>query len=285
MDEPPRKKVRLIAESRQSQTFSAADADLVFESSDGVIFKLHRANLTAHSHAFPGEHVKDDGEVVRLQEDAEVLELLLLHVYPDPAPSLDGESFGIISRLAEAAEKYQIVSAMEICRLHMKIHHKTNPTDVLRYACKHGYHSLADSCAPLTLDCNPSDMLSALGLVDYARWSLYRESWIQVRSYLHTCCITRANVNSRTPRHIERHTEACRSRVDIAWNEFARDANNTSIKPLLTKMGHVEELLQPIFASAVSCSSCRKWWDSVKADINRIVGEMPAFSDVSLSTA
>ena len=99
---------------------SAADADLTFESSDGVLFKLHRSNLSTHSHAFPGPHVRTNGETVRLEEDSEVLELLLLHVYPDPAPPLDDEDFRTVTRLADAAEKYQVASAMEICRLHMK---------------------------------------------------------------------------------------------------------------------------------------------------------------------
>ena len=99
---------------------SAADADLTFQSSDGVLFKLHRSNLITHSHAFPGHHIRSDGETVRLEEDSEVLELLLLHVYPDPAPSLDDEDFKTVMRLADAAEKYQVASAMEICRLHMK---------------------------------------------------------------------------------------------------------------------------------------------------------------------
>ena len=85
-----------------------------------MLFKVHRSNLCAHSPVFPGDEVTNDGEPVRLEESAEVLELLLQHIYTDPAPDLDNESFETIYALAEASEKYQVVLAMEICRLHLK---------------------------------------------------------------------------------------------------------------------------------------------------------------------
>ncbi|KZV63400.1 hypothetical protein PENSPDRAFT_211745 [Peniophora sp. CONT] len=163
--------VSIVQDTRVSEKFCASDADLTFESSDGVQFKVHRANLATHSHVFPGNEITNDGESVRLEETAQVLELLLLHIYPDPAPDLDKESFPTICALAEAAEKYQLALAMEICRLHLKNRHEENPSEVLKYACKHGYRSLADLCAKHTLDQSPQDMLLLLGAQDFAHQS------------------------------------------------------------------------------------------------------------------
>lgn len=94
---------------------------MTFESADGVLFRLHRANLSTHSSIFPdGAHIRSEEEVVKLEEDAEALELLFQHVYPEVVSTMDDISFKLLSRVVEAAEKYQITVAMEICRLHMK---------------------------------------------------------------------------------------------------------------------------------------------------------------------
>ncbi|KZV63401.1 hypothetical protein PENSPDRAFT_537416, partial [Peniophora sp. CONT] len=132
---------------------SCNDADVTFESADRILFQLHRANLSTHSSVFPnGPEIRSDGEVVKLEENSEVLELLFQHVYPVNVSAMDETPFDVLEKVAEAAEKYQISVAMEICRLHMKNHAAKNSLRVFKYACKHGYSALADQIAPKLLD-------------------------------------------------------------------------------------------------------------------------------------
>ncbi|KZV74943.1 hypothetical protein PENSPDRAFT_572392 [Peniophora sp. CONT] len=151
-------------------TVSASDADLTLESSDGVLFKVHRINFSVHSCIFPGPEVPVNDEVVKFLESSEVLELLLQFIYPNTSPDLEHLPFEILSDLAEASEKYHIFSAMEICRLHMKEHVKQHPLEILAYASKHGYNPLSDDAAPLTLDMELLKVLTALGPAHFARW-------------------------------------------------------------------------------------------------------------------
>lgn len=55
-----------------------------------------------------------------LSESSNILDLLFQHVYPQAHPQLDKVDFDVLADLAEAAEKYQVYSAMEVCRLLMK---------------------------------------------------------------------------------------------------------------------------------------------------------------------
>lgn len=95
---------------------------MAFESSDGVLFKIHRKNLDTHSEGFSspeGISISPDAVVV-LSETAEVLELLFQYMYPQRQPKISMVDFEILSDLAEAAEKYQVYSALDILGVHMK---------------------------------------------------------------------------------------------------------------------------------------------------------------------
>ena len=48
------------------------------------------------------------------------LELLFRFCYPDYRPDMEALEFGALALLAEAAEKYQVFSAMGICRICMR---------------------------------------------------------------------------------------------------------------------------------------------------------------------
>lgn len=99
---------------------SVNDADLTLQSSEKVLFKVHRVNLSTHSCIFPGSEIPVSDEIVPFPEKAKILELLLQHIYPDTTPDMDGLEFPVLLLLADAAEKYHIFNLMEICRLHMK---------------------------------------------------------------------------------------------------------------------------------------------------------------------
>ena len=59
-------------------------------------------------------------EITRLTETAMTLELLFQFCYPDYRPGVEALEFGALALLAEAAEKYQLFSAMNICKICMK---------------------------------------------------------------------------------------------------------------------------------------------------------------------
>ena len=84
-------------------------------SSDGVLFNLHRKYLEATTGSFPGPEFDTHGEVIQLSEPADVLALLFQFVTPARQPHLRGVKFALLDSLAEAANKYEVFSAMNIC--------------------------------------------------------------------------------------------------------------------------------------------------------------------------
>jgi hypothetical protein len=57
--------------------------------------------------------------VVPLPESSEILDLLFQFIYPQPYPDLGSMVFDVLEKLTEAAEKYQVYSAMNLCRVYM----------------------------------------------------------------------------------------------------------------------------------------------------------------------
>lgn len=87
---------------------------MTFLSSDDTHFRVHRKNLEANSEGLspPDGTTSGADEVIPLSETAEVLELLFQYMYPQRQPDLTEVPFDVISAMAEAAEKYQVFSAM-----------------------------------------------------------------------------------------------------------------------------------------------------------------------------
>lgn len=102
---------------------NAPDSDIQLESSDGTLFKVHRANLEMHSQVFAdaaGSTIASKEEIVRLTEPAEVLELMLQYMYLQRQPDLEEVQFQVLAGLAEAVEKYSVYSAMGVCSQRMR---------------------------------------------------------------------------------------------------------------------------------------------------------------------
>ena len=102
-----------------SQVFSS-DADVIFESADGVLLHIHRKNLEICTGAFPPSEIPTNEEHVLLSESGETLELLFKFVYPARHPGLEDFGIDVVAPLAEAAEKYEVYSAMNVCQQRMK---------------------------------------------------------------------------------------------------------------------------------------------------------------------
>jgi hypothetical protein len=95
------------------------DAEVAFQSDDGVLFHIHRKYLEANTEGFPPAGFETEGDAVKLSEQSTTLELLFQFIYPARHPDLASLDFDTLAPLAEAAEKYQVYSAMNICKIRM----------------------------------------------------------------------------------------------------------------------------------------------------------------------
>ena len=96
------------------------DADVLFKSSDDVLFKVYRKHLEMFSEGFCAPLVQAADDVVSLTEKADILELLFQFCYPKRQPPLESLDFETLSELVEAVEKYQVYSALQLCKYLME---------------------------------------------------------------------------------------------------------------------------------------------------------------------
>jgi hypothetical protein len=97
--------------------------DIVLKSSDGAFLGGHKANLDIYSEGFPPTGLISGQpsalEVVDFEETAVTLSFLLhfMHKvqYPDLSELIGKELFA----LADAAEKWRVLSAMAVCNAHI----------------------------------------------------------------------------------------------------------------------------------------------------------------------
>jgi len=257
---------------RVHEQFSDPSSDVTFRSSDGVLFNLHCVNLSTHSVVFPGTETGGvmqcaHGEVVSLQEPARVLELLFEFIYPRQPRELDNHPFELISALAEAAEKYQLTAAMAVCRLHMRDNITDHPMEVLSYAAKHGYTSIANRAAPLTLDISLSTVLDILGPVHFKSWVMYRENWLGLYSTLGLDPATEPSQSSRS------HTMQCSTK----WFKFRLGV----VSKLLDRLSNLLEIKRVISEHAKEIGPCSQCSDDMKAwriALELRVSELPDFA-------
>jgi hypothetical protein len=90
-----------------NQCSLVVDTDII--SSDSVTIGAHSRNLSLFGTGFPSE------KVIQLEEEAEILQLLLTFMHHTRQPDLSTIPFSQLFSLAEAAEKYQVYSAMGNC--------------------------------------------------------------------------------------------------------------------------------------------------------------------------
>ncbi|KAL0947734.1 hypothetical protein HGRIS_013817 [Hohenbuehelia grisea] len=177
-----------------SERFCAPDADLVIRSSDGVLLRVHRKNLSSFSEVFSSaaqastattstQAPSFQNAVVDLPEDECTLDLLFQYMYRQRHPNLQGLRFQTLEKLAEAAEKYEVFAAMDPCSIHMiliavisQLRVGRHPLEVFLYAMKHDYPDLADRAAPLLLAFSKKIQKETPTHVRL-RWLLYMEAW------------------------------------------------------------------------------------------------------------
>ncbi|KAJ7340725.1 hypothetical protein DFH08DRAFT_875103, partial [Mycena albidolilacea] len=164
--------------------------DIFLCSSDGVLHAAHSKNLEMYGEGFPpsalasmSRDVKTaQPEVVQMTERSDVLELLLKYMHLRRQPDLSRHKFDTLAGLAEAAEKYLVYSAMDVCRIRMGLYVQEHSAGVLAYAIKHDYPELRDVAVPFTLTMPLSTMKVLLQDAPHAflAWVQYREGFIEV---------------------------------------------------------------------------------------------------------
>ncbi|KAJ7663144.1 hypothetical protein DFH06DRAFT_1189451 [Mycena polygramma] len=169
-----------------SPRFNFADADVTFKSSDSVLFQVHRKNLEVCTEGFPPSNISTAGEVVPLTEDAITLELLFQFMYPQRHPALDTTPFEVLGPLAEAAEKYQVFPAMNICHIRLRDMVNDHPVEVAVYAAKHDYPFLLSEVAPMMISMDPVTVVEMLPPHLILPWIRYVHEWTLV---LQTCAM------------------------------------------------------------------------------------------------
>jgi hypothetical protein len=100
-------------------TVDAADADVVFKSKDGILFRIHLKNLETGTGKLPPDGVST-GEIIELPEISTVLEDVFAFIYPRRHPLLAQIQMSHLVMVAEAAEIYEVFAAMSVCYLRMR---------------------------------------------------------------------------------------------------------------------------------------------------------------------
>ena len=145
----------------------AEDADVIFQSVDGVQYHIHRKNLQCCAAAFPPDEFESDKqEIIHLTETSRCLDLLFAFMYPQPTPDVRNMPIQVVIELAEASEKYQAFALMTICKLKMtyvlffvslaifsfnSAMFNDHAVEVLRYAAAHYDKDLLDVVAPVAM--------------------------------------------------------------------------------------------------------------------------------------
>ncbi|KAJ7118941.1 hypothetical protein C8R44DRAFT_186326 [Mycena epipterygia] len=196
-------------EGTVSDRFNFPDADIAFRSSDQIIFRVHIKNLETHSDGFPPAALCAPGsnlnEVVDLSEPAATLDLLFQYMYPQRQPDLSAIEFPLLADLSEAAEKYEVYSAMDICRIFMGNGLQDNALTVLNYAVRHDYLDLADEAAPLTVSLPLAHVGAHMHQMYMGSWIQYYGEWQKI---LELTCAEGWRIGHATPCRIS-NTPTC----------------------------------------------------------------------------
>ncbi|KAF5380011.1 hypothetical protein D9615_006299 [Tricholomella constricta] len=158
----------------------ATDADVTFRSSDGVLFNIHLLNLKANTEGFVPPENATFGDIADLTETSATLEMLFQFIYPARHPELEAVNFVLLEDLAEAAEKYQVYAAMNICKIRMKKTLPAHASEVMFYAMKHGYPDIMDMAAPLLIAKSLKESCSNIPIQYILPWIRYHDTWLQV---------------------------------------------------------------------------------------------------------
>ncbi|RDB27139.1 hypothetical protein Hypma_004596 [Hypsizygus marmoreus] len=163
--------------ARYSSLFSSEDGDVTFRSSDRILFNIHRKNLETNTAGFPPGEFSTKDEIVDLTEDSTTLELLFQFVYPKRHPDLDSIPFIHLARVAEAAEKYEVFPAVNICKIRMRGVLPRHPLEIACYADRHGYRDIIKEVEQPLLDIPLEETVEGLTPSMVVGFVQFYQSW------------------------------------------------------------------------------------------------------------
>ncbi|KAF5353596.1 hypothetical protein D9758_013771 [Tetrapyrgos nigripes] len=143
------------AESKTDSTSTKAEAvsqkfgpetgeDVVFRSSNNVLFHVHQKYIEVYAEGFPlaQDTTLSQNEIIPLSEKSSTLELLFQFMLPQRPPELSELDFEQLMDLANASEKYGVYSDQRTCVLYMRDFLASHPEQILKYAATHQYNSV-----------------------------------------------------------------------------------------------------------------------------------------------
>ncbi|KAF8071465.1 hypothetical protein FPV67DRAFT_1447021 [Lyophyllum atratum] len=225
---------------------NAPDADIVFRSSDKILFRIHARNLEVTSGGFPPAEFSPADQIVDLTEEASTLELMFQFVYPRLQPSLEILPFETLEKLTEAVEKYQIYPAMQLCNVFM-----TCPA-VMR----HGYPALSNLAAPFVTLEKISATLKTVSPELLHTWIRYYATWNEKIRY--------ANLTAPAGHKCANWLEYQR-KIFFALGELTGIKNDDSIASVIAV---------PHFASMCCKDDAARW----HKDFTEKIGDLPPFT-------
>ncbi|KAF7978045.1 hypothetical protein HWV62_1665 [Athelia sp. TMB] len=160
----------------------ADDADVIFRSCDGTLFKIHLKNLETNSEGFSppsGTSSRGEIDIVSLTENGDTLDLLFQYIYPQRHPDLAEIDFKQLAELSEAAEKYRVFAAMTRDMLRgysqyiLSEAYADHSFEVMLYAMRHGYEKLMDKAEKIALGVSQTLAFECFTPQVYNAWVSY----------------------------------------------------------------------------------------------------------------
>ncbi|KAJ3756485.1 hypothetical protein EV360DRAFT_47877, partial [Lentinula raphanica] len=137
--------------------------DVSFRSSDGVIFRIDQWRLALMTDAFPpaSSGCRPEGVVQLYDEDSETLEMLFVFLYPNLSiPDIGALPYDALVKLLNAADKYALTSAIEICLCYLQKYVEDCPLEILKLAGRHNHYTLLAAVAPYLVNLLPAELKS-----------------------------------------------------------------------------------------------------------------------------
>ncbi|KAG6829009.1 hypothetical protein H0H92_005986 [Tricholoma furcatifolium] len=240
------------------KSVNAPDADVIFRSSDKVLFHIHSHNLEITTGGFPpaGAFAPQRDEYVDVTEDATTLELMFQFSYPRLQPCLTNLAFEDLLRLAEAVEKYQVYPAMQVCNIYMEKALPDHALDVLEYALRHDYPDLANQSAPFVTLATISSRWKSVSPSLLYPWLRYYDTW---NAKIRKASLT-APAGHKCPNWLD-----YQRKIFSALGQLTGIKNDQSISAVITV---------PHFASICCKDDASRW----QKDFIGQIGDVPPFT-------